>query len=232
MTKREIRTLAGFMDPGNTGQKRLARYVEGALREVASLELAHQILTSALAADNLTEVPGQLMRFSVFVAGSLHEHTKRALGPEAAEEVLDNLQTLLDATTAAEEPPTSEGSHAEATKAGDDAIALVVDEDIAVRSQVQRMLKAAGYVAVAAPDSNVALAMCVRYRPRLVISGVTSDESRGRQLLALLRVAFGEEAPPLVLLGDDGGALGDAVAIVPKPVDEGRLLEAVEPLLT
>ena len=28
-----------------------------------------------------------------------------------------------------------------------------------------------------------------------------------------------------MLLGDDGGALGDAVAIVPKPIEEERLLE-------
>lgn len=230
MAKREVRTLAGFMDPGKTGQKRLARFVDNALREVASLELAHQILSSALAADNLTEVPGQLMRFSVFVAGALHEQVRRALGPEAAEEVLDNLQTLLDATSAAEEAPTSEATD-EVAKAGGDAVAIVVDEDIAVRAQVQRMLRAAGHLAVAAPDTDVALAMCVRYRPRLVISGITTDASRGRQLLALLRVAFGEEAPPLVLLGDDGGALGDAIAIVPKPVDEERLLEAVEPIL-
>jgi CheY-like chemotaxis protein len=214
-------TLAGFMSPGSLGGQQ-RRIVRQALAEVASPERVEEILAEALADAAVPDVPEQLAQLSIFLFGALHAAIARAVDEEAARRVVDQLQAVLDASINEAEGG-SEGALPDTQ-----SLVLVVDPDVATRSQVVAFLKKNGLAAVSAPDDNVALAMCVRYRPAVVVAG--HDATRRQQLAALLRVAFGGDAPSMVLLGG-GEATGGVKAVVLKPVTEAALMEALRPLL-
>lgn len=214
-------TLAGYMSPGNLSVQQ-RRIVQQALVEVVPQAEADAILKRALAEADLPDVPSQLTQLSIFLFGALHAAIEKSVGAETARRVVDQLQAVVDASiTETEEGPDAVATAASPSK----SLVLVVDPDVSTRSQVVLILKKNGHAAVSAPDDNVALAMCVRYRPGVVVAGY--DVQKGQQLAALLRVAFGEEAPPMVLLGV-GEASGGVRAVVAKPVTEAELMTAVK----
>jgi CheY-like chemotaxis protein len=213
-------TLAGFMSPGNFGGQQ-RRIVLQSLVEVAPPDQAEAILKAALAKAQLSDVPSQLAHLSGFIFGALHDAIEAVVGAETARRVVDQLQAVVDASVA-------EGDEEASPAAAISQLVLVVDPDVTTRSQVVLFLKKNGHAAVSAPDDNVALAMCVRYRPKVVVAG--QDASRGQQLAALLRVAFGDDAPPMVLLGSGEPSAG-VEAVVPKPITEAALMAALAKLL-
>jgi DNA-binding response OmpR family regulator len=75
--------------------------------------------------------------------------------------------------------------------------------------------------------------MSVRCRPDLIISDESMGRVKGSQLAALLKVAFHEAAPPIIIL-TDGEAHQDpeaGICMLRKPVERVALLEIIEPLL-
>lgn len=223
-------TLTGFMAPGMLGGERLRRLVTQAIdREAPRVAQRDDILRAALEAAGHDDVPDDAAAFTVFVLGALHDEVGQALGDEAAHAVVISLRPWLERKTAAafDEPPT-------VAETEDAPTVLVVDDDIAVRSGLVQMLRGLGYNAVSAPDGNVALAMCVRYRPRVVISELAIGEARGKQLAALLRVAFGEQAPPLVMMTsepDSAADLNGTLPVLAKPVRADDLAAALAGLV-
>jgi CheY-like chemotaxis protein len=225
---RRVETLAGYMTPANLPGEQLHRLVRQAIDRVGTEEQRDRVMHQALVASGHHDVPADLGEFAGFLFGPLKTATLEILGADAAETVVDCLEAVVSARC---EAASAVGTEFAAPEQGTPTI-LVVDSDIALRSQLIKLLKSKGYNPVSAPDANVALAMCVRYRPDLVMSEVPSDASPGKQLAALLRVAFGDQAPPfLALVGEtDPVPTRDGVAgAVRKPIDEAQLMAAVEP---
>lgn len=136
--------------------------------------------------------------------------------------------------------PTDDGSATSAPAPGDSAAAgppltsgatlLVVDSEPKARAALSQQLRDAGYEVFTAPDGHVALAVCMRNRPDAVVAALGLPTVGGRQLMALLRVAFASDAPPVVLLADaESGPtkVDGAAALITRPVELAELLRTV-----
>jgi hypothetical protein len=66
-----------------------------------------------------------------------------------------------------------------------------------------------------------------------VLAAAQRDAHKSKQLGPLMRVAFGGDAPPLVLLVPEGdnGPVDDAAGVLVKPISEEALGATLEPLL-
>ncbi|MBI4704798.1 MAG: response regulator [Deltaproteobacteria bacterium] len=110
---------------------------------------------------------------------------------------------------------------------------LLVDDDFRKRTSRSRALRAGGYEVVAAPDGHVALALCVRHRPDVVVAKLALPTVGGDVLASLLKVAFGAEAPPLVILteGSIEPKSDTVAAVVMSASDDATLIDAIAPLI-
>jgi CheY-like chemotaxis protein len=219
-------TLKGHAGPGALDRQGLTDIVVLALRQASGSDDGRPLLAEALRRAGSTDLPAAAGPLTAFVLGPLHQAVCAARDEDVADRLVRILKPVLQRRSQLElgKPPDASPQQ---------KAVLVVDDDIVVRAQVTSILGAAGYQVVSAPDMNVALAMSVRCRPDLVISNPAMGQLRGNQLTALLRVAFREDAPPIIILSEDERwrqqALG--VCVVPKPVDRDRLLAAVSELL-
>src|SRR5688572_16031465 len=116
------------------------------------------------------------------------------------------------------------------------ATILVVDDDAAIRDAVARLLISAGYRALEAADSAMALELTRSEQPTLAIIDVDMPGMSGMVALNLLR-RRGFELPVLMLSGMGGvehrlEALGfGADDYMSKPFDPRELLARVAALL-
>lgn len=213
-------TLKGHMGPGPWDGRQLESLVIQAVRQATDRESASQVVAAALERDQVASVPRSAGAFSAFVLGALHDTLREWHGEAATERVLAILRPILKKRSEFELGPMERGAA---------PTVLVVDDDIVVRAQLLSMLGAAGYRAVSAPDSNVALAMSVRCRPDVIVSDVGLGRVRGNQLAALLNVAFRQAAPPIVLLNATGREIRvPGIIVLDKPLDRVSLLQAVD----
>ncbi|MBW2524211.1 MAG: response regulator [Deltaproteobacteria bacterium] len=136
------------------------------------------------------------------------------------------------------EPPTrrvpdmaEEPAEAAEPEAATERTLLVVDSEPRSRAQLSHRLRSAGYGVFTAPDGHVALAVCMRNRPDAIIAAAEMPTVGGRQLMALLRVAFANESPPVIMLTEPDGpppAASDAAALVSRKAHFDDLRRAVE----
>lgn len=222
MPKPRGETMKGHTSPSGLGGDELHQLVERALRQAGAGDYAEDVLDKALATVGLERTPVAATPLTSFVLGPLFDEMMKRSGVDAAKRAVGILRPVLQ-----------KRSEHELGEADDGPTILVVDESIATRARVLSILSELGYEAISAPDGNVALAMCVRCRPHLVITDLGVGGSAGRQLAARLRVAFVDDAPPLVILTDDPTwrEPDGRIPVVTKPVDRARLLAAVLPLI-
>jgi CheY-like chemotaxis protein len=205
----EHRTLQGFMAPTKLNAEQAHRLLVQALERVAPPDQCEPLLQAALRAADETAVPAAAGPLHSFLLGPLRDEVARAVGPAGADMLVKSLAPMLVHQAEQDrgrepEPGDPAGAQAGGAPApGDPATVLIVDSDIRVRSQVARALQRAGYGAVSAADLEVALAMCVRYKPALIIAELEADSRDQEKFTALLQVAFGSEAPPVVTLTPD-----------------------------
>jgi len=112
-------------------------------------------------------------------------------------------------------------------------LVLVVEDEMAVRISVRRMLERAGYRVVEARDGAEALRLWRERRQEvaLVLSDVIMPELNGLELATLLR----DEDPAVRILfmsgytgvGEDGETLPLIAPLLPKPFESSELLRAV-----
>ncbi len=219
-------TLKGHICPASFDGEGLARVVQQAVHQTATREQGIAAMEDALSRAQADEIPLSAGPLTAFVLGPLFEAVVDQISLDAAERVVSILKPVLrkkselelGKVAAAEQPHTT---------------VLIVDDNIVVRAQLLSILNSAGYKAISAPDQNVALAMSVRCRPDLIISDVSMGRVKGDQLAALLRVAFHEAAPPIIILTDNDTFLDEAAGIcmLAKPIDRESLLSAIGPLL-
>ena len=112
---------------------------------------------------------------------------------------------------------------------------IVVADDLDANLDLfVRLLTRDGYTVFPARDGETALDLVVRQLPDLVLSEVPPNASAGKQLAALLRVAFGDQAPPFIALvqNKEDKLPREAVhGVVVKPIEEASLIAAIEPHL-
>jgi DNA-binding response OmpR family regulator len=105
----------------------------------------------------------------------------------------------------------------------------VVDPDPEVRGVLMTVLGYA-YQVIDAPDAASALALAVRSRPAVVVSGLDMPVVNGERLIGLLTVALGDHAPPVVIVAGRAPRRLEGVkaaAVVQRPFTPDELLDAV-----
>ncbi|MEM1032624.1 MAG: hypothetical protein AAGN82_19925 [Myxococcota bacterium] len=183
---------------------------------------ADGLLSRALMASGLDQLPPGAAALSGFVLGPLYDGLAAATTPETAARVVKILRPILRRRSELEF-----SVHLDAER----ALVLVLADDIIVRAQTLAILNAAGYQGVSAPDANVALALSVRFRPDVIVSAVDPAVDGGR-LVGLLSVAFADAPPPLVLVtdGPQDPTLVAGLTVLRKPIRRDLLLAAVDRL--
>ncbi len=233
----EHRTLQGFMPPTTLKADQAHRLVVQVLDRITTPQQRDTVLEAALGAADATEVPADAGALTAFVLGPLREAVAQTVGPTAAGMMVKFLTPVLAHQAVQirdQQPAPSEAAADQAGPVDGPVTVLIVDRNIQMRSQVARVLQKHGYGAVSAPDVDVALAMCVRYRPALIIAELEADSRDSEKFTALLQVAFGAEAPPVMALTFDlvaarGKRHADHVEANPIMADE--LIAAVQRLL-
>jgi CheY-like chemotaxis protein len=203
----------------------MGKVIRLAVTQVGRREDGERALREALAVAGQDEVPMSAGHLTAFVLGPLFDAVIDQLGVDAAERMVCLLKPVLQKK--------SELELGTATPEPTKPTVLIVDEDIVVRAQLLSILNASGYNAVSAPDQNVALAMSVRCRPDIIISDMSMGRVKGSQLAALLKVAFDEAAPPIIILNDEHTCrdLDGGICMLKKPIDRNALLDIINPLL-
>jgi len=232
----EQRTLQGFMAPAKLEAEQAHRIVVQAIDRVATPEQRDAVLHAALLAADETEVPSNTGVLAAFLLGPLRDELARVVSPDQADAVVRSLKPLLGLQAAGEgESDGALGAADPAAASTDQPVTvLIVDDDIQVRSLVARILQKHGCGAVSAPNLDVALAMCVRYSPELVVAELEAGSERSKKFAALLQVAFGDDAPPVVTMTADAEAAKarpDAGLVIAKPIVEDELVQAVEAII-
>jgi CheY-like chemotaxis protein len=114
---------------------------------------------------------------------------------------------------------------------------LVIDDELAMRRLLSRVLTSAGHTVHEAADGHAGLALFQQVHPALVITDIVMPEMEGIETIRELRrngspvpilAISGGAAPPLYLHAATG--LG-ATAALPKPFAPDDLLRAVTELL-
>jgi CheY-like chemotaxis protein len=236
-------TVRGFIPPGVLQGPQVQRIVLQAMDRLMPVDDRDAILTMALVSTNATALPETATEVTAFVFGPLRAAVDQARGGAVAEQLLVSLTPFLtqacrnegvDLTPVAAEQsdPQPAGLPERPPISASAGSLLVVEPDARTRAQIVQRLRAESYEVLAAPDGHVALAMAMRSRPDLLVVATTMPVVGGRQLMALLKVAFAADAPPVVLLTDansgaDAATIYGAATVVPAPLDLDQLLNEV-----
>ncbi len=117
---------------------------------------------------------------------------------------------------------------------------LVIDDDLAFRQMLAKLLQRAGYATVSAHNGKVGLQLCQEAQPDLVITDIVMPEQDGIETIGLLRRRFPHVK--IVAISGGGQRIGAAVpltvaaklgahALFEKPIPGQELLDVVEGLL-
>lgn len=194
-------TLSGHLAPERIDGAQVQRLVRQAIARVADEQDADAALRIALLNAGLRDIPEQPGALAMFVLSPLRNAVREFVGDKPADSMVRSLKPLLKLKSELELPKEEPDDTPSA------ATVLVVDADVSARAKLTRTLRDAGYNAVSAAEASVALAMCVRRKPDAVVAAAGSSDAA--QLSALLIVAFGNQAPPVVAI--DKPFAGDAL---------------------
>lgn len=214
-------TLAGHMPPRRIESAQVERLVRHALDRVAHEHDRDAILRIALLNAGERDIPKKPGPLTAFVLGPLREAVVEFVGESGAVSMVRSLKPLLKMKSELELPVAEEDA-----RHRDRPSVIVVDSDSQTRARLVAWLREDGFNAVSAADAMIALAMSVRRRPDVLVLDVDLDTTT-RQVEGLLGVAFGEQAPPLLLLS---AYTHEGEATLAKPVERGALVDAVRGL--
>ena len=214
-------TLAGHMPPRRIEAAQVERLVRHALDHVAHEHDRDAILRIALLNAGERDIPKRPGPLTAFVLGPLREAVVEFVGESSAVSMVRSLKPLLKMKSELELPV------AEDDAAGRNRpTVIVVDSNSETRARLVSWLREDGFNAVSAADAMISLAMSVRRRPDVLILDVDLDTTT-RQVEGLLGVAFGDDAPPLLLLS---AYRREGEKSLRKPVERGALVAAVREL--
>jgi CheY-like chemotaxis protein len=115
----------------------------------------------------------------------------------------------------------------------DSADVLIVDDDAELRSSLLELLQLQGYFAVAAANGQEALRMARIHCPRLILLDLQMPVMTGWQFLERRRCSDFLSSIPVILTTAErsGVPRAEAVAVVPKPIDEETLVATIASVL-
>ena len=223
--------------------------LRGVLDDLLGQETADAVAFNALTRSGRHAVPSDAPGFVMFVLGPLDNAIERLVGRGIADAVLDALDGILDEAHDAMAPrmvsgiaPKSQppqldhdsGVHRIVTPRvphGDASLArtaLVVHNDPTERHAMASALQNCGMRVVMSADGHMALALCVRYMPDVVVAINRMPGVSGEQLSKSISLALGDAAPPLVLLSDELVELPtSAAAVLSTDVDHDVLFGTI-----
>jgi CheY-like chemotaxis protein len=244
----------GRKPPRDNTSLSFAQLVREALDRVASPEVRGDIIERALQHSGSPYVPGDIGRLTAFVEGPLFEIVEAELGPAAAAAVLEALRPAVD--QARRETYIASGVHERVELASHLSLSgltserpaepasvappssaplsrrtvLVATDDHELTQLAEEALRPAGYRVLTGPGGSLALALCVRHRPTLVLAAARPSPAAATELASLISLALGAEAPPVLLLADDPDAVAhpDVAAVLATPTNREELLAALE----
>ena len=109
---------------------------------------------------------------------------------------------------------------------------MVVDDELAIRVLLERMLEPEGYEVILAADGSSALTMLEKHRPDLVILDISMPGLNGFQVLERIRQC--SDVPVIMLTGkSEVTTLGNALSLgaddyVKKPFSTRELLARIK----
>ena len=191
-------TLAGHMAPRTLQGEALQRVIVQAIKRVVPDDFT-AVMRIALLNHGSDGVPSEVADLTHFVLDPLRKAADDLVGADKSSKLVKSLMPLLRSQARADED--LDGGDRDDAEPGNPVSpsVLVVDSDHMHRALLLKQLKQKGFSAVSALDTNVALALCMRHRPRVVVA-VDEGDIDGRNLAALLKVAFGAEAPQVILV--------------------------------
>ena len=111
---------------------------------------------------------------------------------------------------------------------------VLVEDDPTLRVALEKHVLRGGWDVVSADRPDVAMALIVKEQPGLVVSDLDMPGMCGVRLTKLLRMALGDQAPPVVIVtGGDVSRVptGLAVAVLQKPVAAEALHRVIRSII-
>lgn len=115
---------------------------------------------------------------------------------------------------------------------------LVAEDEPHILLLIQRKLETAGYMVTTATNGNEALELALRERPDLLLLDILMPGREGLEICKEVKDAFGENAPPVIIISALGqqidveaGISAGADDYIIKPFSPRALLERVEAAL-
>lgn len=157
-----------------------------------------RIFSLAAKENEVDDIPTDVFEFSEYVRGPLAHATARVLGDDIADELKQHLAPIL--MTA------SSGCHhtPRPVEAKTIKVALVVQRDNAVRGFVVSVLSELGFAPLTCDDAMQANAVIAKERPTLLCVESDLPGISASQLAAMVRRAYGEQAPAFVMVPTEG----------------------------
>lgn len=197
---------------------------------IASDRLLKAVLNSALAEAELEELPAKLGPFERFVSGPLRISLTTLLGKQSYDAVTRALTPVL--RQAREEvPPRSSGDMVAVKRRMAPTrkhlrCALVMHPDEAEAARISEALETHCTLLLTASCGYRALGMAIKNRPQAVVAALATPNITGAEMIAQLAALLGDEAPPVVIIGDKS-AVDGARAVLSEPVDTDELIDVL-----
>lgn len=151
---------------------------------------------AAIAADS-DRIPTDVFEFSEYVRGPFAHAASHVLGPDVAEELKQHLAPILMTAS-------SGARRGSAPESVNKKLALVVQRPGDGRDDVERVLAGIGFEVRTSEDAVEANAVIAKHRPVLLCVESDLPGISATQLAAMVRRAYGNQAPAFVLVPSDG----------------------------
>jgi CheY-like chemotaxis protein len=229
-------TAIGRMRPRRELQSKYGRLVIEALDRIASPQIRDEILDAAFGVAGSNTVLAQLQSALSFVSGPLHDVVAERLGPGEADALMGDLGPLLNRAAEHESGVRRSAKRRSSSRhlvPGEGPIAVVADDDPLVRASIDRVLRARGWRVLPADNGHLALGLCLKHGPDVVVSDWEMPALDGMQLAKAIVRSFGTNAPPFVLLSgvDVEGTPEGVACVLKKPFDPQDLVTVLDPLV-
>lgn len=104
---------------------------------------------------------------------------------------------------------------------------LVVDDELDIRESLQELFEDAGFQVVTAADGAEALSVMTSEPPCIVILDLVMPGVNGNQVYDSMRQDDRLRAVPVIIATSDPARAPRDATVLRKPIDVGRLLDAV-----
>jgi CheY-like chemotaxis protein len=169
-----------------------------ALDPLCNEEARERIFSLAAIAADAETIPTDVFEFSEYVRGPFTSAAKHVLGDDAADQLKQQLAPILMTASSGSRP------NAARKRSANTKLSLVVQRKGTVRGYVVSILTEIGYEALTCEDAVQANAIIAKRHPALLCVESELPGVSATQLAAMVRRAYGDQAPAFVMVPSDG----------------------------